>query len=260
MIRWYGKVDNAQVAVYLAYAADAGHGVVDRELYLPKAGWTIRALPGAGVPDQVGFAAKPELARAMLERALEAGVAAGGVTADEVYGQDGRLRRWLETRQLPHVLAVKATEPLPSPPGPSTAAARLAEQLPSWCWLRSSVGQVPRAAAGMPGAACRWPVPACPPGGSAGCWCAVACAPGSWPSMCGPARPVCRCSPGAGGRGPVAGGGGVPGRQGAVWPGRPSGPPLAQLVPVGDAGHVGLRVPGGGRGHRARPTSGLHPG
>ena len=30
-----GKVDNAQVAVYLAYATTAGHGVIDRELYLP---------------------------------------------------------------------------------------------------------------------------------------------------------------------------------------------------------------------------------
>ena len=35
-----GKVDNAQVAVYLAYATDAGHGVIDRELYLPQAGLT----------------------------------------------------------------------------------------------------------------------------------------------------------------------------------------------------------------------------
>jgi SRSO17 transposase len=33
-----GKVDNAQVAVYLAYATTAGHGVVDRELYLPQGG------------------------------------------------------------------------------------------------------------------------------------------------------------------------------------------------------------------------------
>ena len=33
-----GKVDNAQVAVYLAYATTAGHGVIDRELYLPQAG------------------------------------------------------------------------------------------------------------------------------------------------------------------------------------------------------------------------------
>jgi SRSO17 transposase len=42
-----GKVDNAQVAVYLAYATPAGHGVIDRELYLPKAGSTI---PRAATP------------------------------------------------------------------------------------------------------------------------------------------------------------------------------------------------------------------
>src|SRR5215218_7525711 len=41
-----GKVDNAQVAVYLAYAAEAGHGVIDRELYLPKAGLTILRAAG----------------------------------------------------------------------------------------------------------------------------------------------------------------------------------------------------------------------
>src|SRR5215217_6159422 len=77
-----GKVDNAQVAVYLAYATTAGHGVIDRELYLPR-GWLADAerCQVAGVPDQVGFATKPELARRMLERALEAGVPAGWVTA-----------------------------------------------------------------------------------------------------------------------------------------------------------------------------------
>src|SRR5215217_3089263 len=128
-----GKVDNAQVAVYLAYATTAGHGVIDRELYLPQ-GWTDdpARCRAAGVPDQVGFATKPELARRMLERALEAGVPVGWVTADEVYGNSPALRGWLETRQLPYALAVKATEPLPSPRGPSVAA-RLAEQIPVGC-------------------------------------------------------------------------------------------------------------------------------
>jgi SRSO17 transposase len=42
-----GKVDNAQVAVYLAYATPAGHGVVDRELYLPQGS---RILPAATPP------------------------------------------------------------------------------------------------------------------------------------------------------------------------------------------------------------------
>jgi SRSO17 transposase len=201
-----GKVDNAQVAVYLAYAADAGHGVIDRELYLPQ-GWIDdpARLKAAGVPDQVGFATKPELARRMLERALEAGVPAGWVTADEVYGGSPALRGWLEAHQLPYVLAVKATEPLPSPRGPSTSAARLAEQVPPECWLRISAGQGPRAAAGMGGAA----YPSAPlarrPGGSAGCWSAAACAPGSWPSTCAPARPACHWSPWSGWPG-VAGG------------------------------------------------------
>jgi SRSO17 transposase len=76
----------------------------------------------------------------MLEHALDAGVPAGWVTADEVYGGSPALRGWLEGRRLPYVLAVKATEPLPSPRGPSTAA-RLAAQVPSECWLRISAGQ-----------------------------------------------------------------------------------------------------------------------
>jgi SRSO17 transposase len=136
-----GKVDNAQVAVYLAYATGAGHGVVDRELYLPR-GWIDdpARCRAAGVPDQVGFATKPELARVMLQRALDAGVPAGWVTADEVYGGSPALRGWLEARQLPYVLAVKCTEPLAPASGPPTAAARLAGRIPSHCWLRLSAG------------------------------------------------------------------------------------------------------------------------
>jgi SRSO17 transposase len=42
------RIENAQVAVYLVYATDAGHGVVDRELCLPAAGPTTRH--GAGQP------------------------------------------------------------------------------------------------------------------------------------------------------------------------------------------------------------------
>jgi hypothetical protein len=64
----------------------SGHGVIDRELYLPQ-GWLDdpARLQATGVPDRVGFATKPELTRRMLERALGAGVLAGWVTADEVY-------------------------------------------------------------------------------------------------------------------------------------------------------------------------------
>jgi SRSO17 transposase len=97
-----GKVDNAQVAVYLAYATAAGHGVIDRELYLPQ-GWLDdpARCRAAGVPDQVGFATKPELARVMLERALDTGVPAGWVTADEVYGNSPALRGWWRAASCP---------------------------------------------------------------------------------------------------------------------------------------------------------------
>jgi SRSO17 transposase len=94
----------------------------------------------AGVPDQRMFATKPELARMMLQPALEAGVPAGWVTADEVYGGSPALRGWLEARQLPYVLAVKATEPLPSASGSPMLAARLAGRIPPHCWLRLSAG------------------------------------------------------------------------------------------------------------------------
>ena len=94
-----GRVENAQVAVYLVYATDAGHGLIDRELYLPRS-WTgdPERLQAAGVPDQVGFATKPELATRMLARALAAGVPAAWVTGDEVYGANPGLRAELEAR------------------------------------------------------------------------------------------------------------------------------------------------------------------
>jgi DDE superfamily endonuclease len=71
----------------LVYATDAGHAMIDRDLYVPQ-GWTcdLARCRAAGIPDQVGFATKPALARAMLARALDAGVPAAWVTGDEVYG------------------------------------------------------------------------------------------------------------------------------------------------------------------------------
>jgi SRSO17 transposase len=102
-----GRVENAQVAVYLVYATDAGHAVVDRELYLPRL-WTDapERCRAAGVPDEAGFATKPELARRMLARALDAGVPAAWVTGDEVYGNSTGLRAKLQARRIGYVLAV----------------------------------------------------------------------------------------------------------------------------------------------------------
>ena len=136
-----GKVDNAQVAVYLTYATTAGHGVIDRELYLPQ-GWLAdpARCRAAGVPDQRAFATKPELARVMLQRALDAGVPAGWVTADEACGGGPRLRGWLEQHGLAYVLAVKRTELLVSADSERVTAEQLAARVPPEQWLRISAG------------------------------------------------------------------------------------------------------------------------
>jgi SRSO17 transposase len=108
-----GRIENCQVAVFLAYAAPGGVALVDRDLYLPKS-WTEDRgrCQVAGVPEEVTFKTKPQLGQAMLERALAAGVPFGWVTGDTVYGGDRRLRRWLEEHAIRHVMAVKCTEPV----------------------------------------------------------------------------------------------------------------------------------------------------
>lgn len=106
-----GRIENAQVGVFLALHTRSGTAFIDRELYLPEA-WTDD--PGrckeAGIPSETPFATKPQLARKMLERAFRAGVLAAWVTGDEVYGNDGNLRRWLEGQGHPYVLAVRSNQ------------------------------------------------------------------------------------------------------------------------------------------------------
>jgi SRSO17 transposase len=106
-----GRVENCQIGVFLAYASACGHALLDRELYLPKEWTQDRArCTRAGIPPERPFATKPELARHMLERAFQAGVPATWVTGDSVYGDDRRLRMWLEAHERAYVLAVSGKE------------------------------------------------------------------------------------------------------------------------------------------------------
>jgi SRSO17 transposase len=139
-----GRIENCQVGVFLAYASGKGRALVDRELYLPK-DWVADPArrTEAHVPERVGFQTKPQLAQAMLERAVAVGVSAWWVTADEVYGGDARLRAWLEEHDMAYVLAVKATQPLwaQGAQGPAEVAAReLVARLPARAWRRLSAG------------------------------------------------------------------------------------------------------------------------
>jgi SRSO17 transposase len=133
-----GRVENAQVAVYLVYASQAGHAGIDRELYVPKSWIADRdRCQAAGVPAQVEFATKPALARAMLARALDAGTPASWVTGDEVYGADPKLRAELETRGLGYVLAVACDHRVWG----TQRADALAARVPAAAWQRVSAGR-----------------------------------------------------------------------------------------------------------------------
>ncbi|WP_452444394.1 IS701 family transposase [Nocardiopsis aegyptia] len=134
-----GRIENCQVAVYLAYTTPGAHALIDHRLYLPRA-WTEdpARLRAAGVPEQVEFATKPELARQMIHAAVES-VPTAWVAADEVYGRNPELRGYLEERRIGYVMAVAATDRLPTPRGP-VALKELAVLLPERAWQKLSAG------------------------------------------------------------------------------------------------------------------------
>jgi SRSO17 transposase len=135
-----GRVENAQVAVYLTYAGPGGHALIDRELYLPES-WTSdpARCAAAGIPEGTGFATKPELALRMISRALDAGVPARWVAGDEVYGGDPGLRAGLEARRTGYVLAVARSHQVTTAAAACRADA-LARKLPRRAWQRISAG------------------------------------------------------------------------------------------------------------------------
>ncbi|MFT4213369.1 MAG: IS701 family transposase [Microbacterium sp.] len=142
-----GRIENAQVGVFLTYATAKGRTFLDRELYLPKA-WTEdpERCRRAGVPDSRGFQTKPELAMQMLARAIDGGVPASWVTGDAVYGQYYRLRKSLEDRGMSYVLAVPASQRVIAKAGASIIgteyrADALIAALPATVWRTRSAGQ-----------------------------------------------------------------------------------------------------------------------
>jgi SRSO17 transposase len=135
-----GRIENSQVAVYLAYAAPAGHTLIDRRLYLPKA-WCAdhERRAAAGVPDTVDFITKPVLAAQMITAALAADLLAGWVAGDEVYGADPTLRQTVQQRGLGYVLGIGSNRAVRTAAGRQRVDA-LAASLPQRTWQRRSAG------------------------------------------------------------------------------------------------------------------------
>src|SRR5215208_2037580 len=135
-----GRIENCQIGVFLAYASPRGRAFLDRALYLPKV-WAedMARREAAGVPQDVRFATKGELAQAMLARAFAAEVPAAWVTGDEIYGNDGGLRRWLEAQNRPYVLAVARSHAVWQD-GVQVRVDTLVEQIPEAGWQRIDIG------------------------------------------------------------------------------------------------------------------------
>ncbi|MGW3661160.1 IS701 family transposase [Streptomyces sp. NPDC005151] len=135
-----GRIENAQVAVYLVYAGQRGHTAVDRELYVPRSWITdpdrCRAV---GLGEETAFATKPELAARMVTRFLDAGHRTLWVAGDEVYGGNPKLRTALEERGTGYVLAVACSHEVTTGAGRFRADA-LAKKVPKQAWQTLSAG------------------------------------------------------------------------------------------------------------------------
>jgi SRSO17 transposase len=134
-----GRIENCQIGVFLAYASPRGRALIDAELYLP-ASWTDdrQRCAAARIPDEVGFATKPELAQAMIERVVKAGLPFGWVAADEFYGDNPGLRGWLQSQSIRYVMAVSCDHAVLTADGPQRADVLAAR--PGLLWHRMSCG------------------------------------------------------------------------------------------------------------------------
>jgi SRSO17 transposase len=134
-----GRVENCQAGVFLAYCSpDGARALIGRELYIPEKWAEDRErCRAAGIDDGVEFATKPQLAKAMIGRAVKAGVPFAWVTGDEAYGGNPELREWLEGEEIPYVLAVACNAMIETRAGPKRAD-ELAGLVPAGAWERLS--------------------------------------------------------------------------------------------------------------------------
>ena len=139
-----GKITNCQIGVFASYVSRHGHAFIDRALYLPQEWTDARArLKAAHVPETVGFATKPQIARRMIARAIAAKVPFSFVAADSVYGT-GDIETVLRKAGKGYVLGVASNHVFRSWGKNQLiggTAAKIAHNLPKNAWRRLSAGE-----------------------------------------------------------------------------------------------------------------------
>jgi SRSO17 transposase len=162
-----GKVANSQVGVYLGYASREGHTFLDARLFLPKKWFSeiyAEKRQDCGIPEELYYQTKPEIALEMLQKAFERGeLPCQWVAADELYGdspifRDGvvDLGKWyfVEVSCSSHVWQEKPEVYLPvwkghgrkptrlqlrNPEQKSQRVDALAKELPDEVWVRAKI-------------------------------------------------------------------------------------------------------------------------
>lgn len=102
-----GKVDNCVVSVHLDYVSPDFHTLVDSDLYLPQSWFDDPArCEEVGVPEDLVFRTKPQIALDLITRTLSDGVPLKWITADEGYGQVPEFMDGVAARGLFYVVEV----------------------------------------------------------------------------------------------------------------------------------------------------------
>jgi len=133
-----GKVGNCQVAVDCCYSDAQSTFPVAVRLYLPEA-WTSDRdrLERAGVPEDIGFMTKPEIALVLLDQARAMDVPHRCVVSDADYGKSPAFLDGLEDRKEAYVAGVPCDFPVVVCQGPTPVkvrADRLLFQQPRRLW------------------------------------------------------------------------------------------------------------------------------
>ena len=135
-----GKVTNCQLGVSLSVTTATEHLPVDFELYLPRS-WADDPArrQEAGIPDDVEFRTKPELALAMIRRAIQDGLTPGIILADAAYGNSSDFRATLRAGNLRYAVGIEGNTKVWPLQGPKSrrGKARSARELAMAIGIRS---------------------------------------------------------------------------------------------------------------------------
>jgi len=126
-----GKQENCRVAVSLSMTTESSSMPVAYRLYLPET-WAndSQRRRKTGVPGEIAFQTKAEIALAQIRRARERGIPEGVVLADAGYGTDTRFRAQLTKMELPYAMGIMSTVTVwkpgqgPKPPAPYKGTGR----------------------------------------------------------------------------------------------------------------------------------------